>query len=46
MKGEAGSPYAIKDYYDVAPSLAENVGERDNRNSRTLSAGFTIRDSR
>lgn len=28
VKGEAGSPYAIKDYYDVAPSLAENVGER------------------
>lgn len=27
VKGEAGSPYAIKDYYDVAPSLAE-VPER------------------
>jgi len=28
VKGEAGSPYAIKDYYDVAPSLAENIGKR------------------
>lgn len=28
VKGEAGSPYAIKDYYDVAAALAENVGER------------------
>lgn len=28
VKGEAGSPYAIKDYYDVAPSLAENVDAR------------------
>lgn len=28
VKGEAGSPYAIKDYYDVSPSLATNVGER------------------
>lgn len=25
VKGQAGSPYAIKDYYDVAPSLASNV---------------------
>lgn len=28
VKGEAGSPYAIKDYYDVAPALAENVEKR------------------
>ena len=28
VKGQAGSPYAIKDYYDVAPSLAENVEKR------------------
>lgn len=28
VKGEAGSPYAIKDWYDVAPSLAVNIGER------------------
>lgn len=28
VKGKAGSPYAIKDYYDIDPDLAENVGER------------------
>lgn len=28
VKGEAGSPYAICDYYDVAPALAENVEHR------------------
>lgn len=28
VKGEAGSPYAIKDYYDVAPAIAENIGQR------------------
>ncbi len=28
VKGEAGSPYAIKDYYDVDPDLADNVPER------------------
>jgi glycosidase len=28
VKGKAGSPYAIKDYYDIAPDLAENVPER------------------
>ena len=28
VKGEAGSPYAIKDYYDVSPALAENVDKR------------------
>ncbi|KGN68065.1 alpha-amylase family glycosyl hydrolase [Porphyromonas sp. COT-239 OH1446] len=28
VKGEAGSPYAIRDYYDIAPSLAEVVSER------------------
>ncbi len=28
VKGLAGSPYAIKDYYDVDPDLAENVGCR------------------
>ncbi len=28
VKGEAGSPYAIKDYYDVAPSLAVDVNKR------------------
>ncbi len=28
VKGRAGSPYAIKDYYDVDPDLAVNVKER------------------
>ena len=28
VKGRAGSPYAIKDYYDVNPDLAENVEAR------------------
>ncbi|RYE27143.1 MAG: alpha-amylase [Sphingobacteriaceae bacterium] len=28
VKGRAGSPYAIKDYYDVDPDLAVNVQER------------------
>ncbi|TMS87993.1 alpha-amylase, partial [Pseudoalteromonas sp. S201] len=28
VKGRAGSPYAIKDYYDVTPDLAINVTNR------------------
>jgi glycosidase len=28
VKGRAGSPYAIRDYYDVDPDLAENVPDR------------------
>ena len=28
VKGEAGSPYAIKDYFDVDPDLATNVNDR------------------
>jgi len=28
IKGRAGSPYAIKDYYDVDPDLAENIDQR------------------
>ncbi|MBT2556981.1 alpha amylase C-terminal domain-containing protein [Hymenobacter sp. ISL-91] len=28
VKGRAGSPYAIRDYYDVAPDLAVNVPKR------------------
>ena len=34
IKGVAGSPYAIKDYYDVDPDLAENI---DNRREEFLS---------
>lgn len=28
VKGNAGSPYAIKDYYDIAPALADQVDKR------------------
>ena len=28
VKGKAGSPYAVKDYYDVDPDLAEDVPDR------------------
>jgi len=28
VKGEAGSPYAIRDYYDVDPDLADNIETR------------------
>lgn len=28
VKGKAGSPYAIKDYFDIDPDLAESVGSR------------------
>lgn len=28
VKGEAGSPYAIKDYYDVSPAIAEDIENR------------------
>ncbi|MBC7922430.1 MAG: alpha-amylase [Ferruginibacter sp.] len=28
VKGRAGSPYAIKDYYDVNPDLATDIGHR------------------
>lgn len=30
VKGRAGSPYSVKDYYDVNPDLAMNVPERMN----------------
>ena len=28
VKGKAGSPYAITDYYDIDPDLAENIDKR------------------
>lgn len=28
VKGKAGSPYAIKDYYDIAPELADDPNKR------------------
>lgn len=46
VKGNAGSPYAIKDYYDVSPDLAENVNERvgefEELVKRTHKAGMKV----
>lgn len=46
VKGMAGSPYAIKDYYDIDPDLAENVSERISEFSalveRTHKAGMKV----
>lgn len=46
VKGKAGSPYAIKDYYDIDPDLADCVPERMNEFeelvSRTHAAGMKV----
>src|SRR5687768_5582579 len=46
VKGRAGSPYAIKDYYDVDPDLAVSVGGRmkefEQLVSRTHAAGLKV----
>ncbi len=46
VKGKAGSPYAIADYYDVDPDLAENVslrmGEWESLIERTHKAGMKV----
>lgn len=46
VKGKAGSPYAICDYYDVDPDLAVNVVKRmdefDNLVARTHKAGLKM----
>lgn len=46
VKGRAGSPYAIKDYYDVNPDLAENISNRLNEFkqlvSRTHESGMKV----
>jgi Glycosidases len=46
VKGKAGSAYAIKDYYDVDPDLAENVenrmGEFEDLVKRTHKAGMKV----
>ena len=46
VKGKAGSPYAITDYYDVDPDLAVNVNERmqefEQLVERTHAAGLKI----
>lgn len=46
IKGAAGSPYAIKDYYDVNPYLADSVPDRmaefEDLVLRTHNAGFKV----
>ncbi|MDR2498420.1 MAG: patatin-like phospholipase family protein, partial [Tannerellaceae bacterium] len=46
VKGKAGSPYAIKDYYDVDPDLAERPSERmkefEDLLARTHAAGLKV----
>ncbi len=46
VKGQAGSPYAIKDYYDVDPALAVDVARRleefDALVERTHKAGMKV----
>ena len=46
VKGKAGSPYAITDYYDIDPDLAENVSMRmtewESLIDRTHKAGMKV----
>ncbi len=46
VKGKAGSPYAIKDYYDVNPDIANDVPERmhefEDLVNRTHKAGMKV----
>jgi len=46
IKGKAGSPYAIRDYYDVDPDLAENIDNRmkefEQLIERTHKAGLKV----
>lgn len=46
VKGNAGSPYAIKDYYDVDPDLAVDIDHRmaefDNLVRRTHDSGMKV----
>ena len=46
VKGKAGSPYAIKDYYDIDPDLADDVPNRmiefENLIERTHNAGLKV----
>ncbi len=46
VKGKAGSPYAIKDYYDIDPDLAEDVPNRmqewEKLIARTHKAGLLV----
>ena len=49
VKGKAGSPYAIKDYYDIDPDLAgkpeERMKEFENLITRTHKAGLKMMPS-
>ena len=46
VKGKAGSPYAIKDYYDIDPDLADNIQNRmsefEDLVKRTHEAGMKV----
>ena len=46
VKGKAGSPYAIKDYYDIDPDLADNIQNRmsefEGLVKRTHEAGMKV----
>ena len=46
VKGKAGSPYAITDYYDIDPDIADNVAERmsefDDLVKRTHKEGLKV----
>lgn len=46
VKGQAGSPYAIKDYYDIDPDLAEDIPNRmaefEALVARTHAAGMKV----
>jgi glycosidase len=46
VKGNAGSPYAIRDYYDIDPDLAVNVRRRmaefENLVERTHNEGLKV----
>jgi len=46
IKGKAGSPYAIRDYYDVDPDLATNIPKRmqefENLVGRTQKVGLKV----
>jgi glycosidase len=46
IKGNAGSPYAIRDYYDVSPDLADDVNNRiqefEQLVERTHKAGLQV----
>ena len=46
LKGVAGSPYAVRDYYDVAPELAEDPNDREAEYrrliERTHAAGLKV----